>query len=90
MAAIRKQMQLGEIQFRRIRKTARKTNLKGFFLPRHLLKILSVQLSVLGYLCGELSPFPLQTYSLASGSCPSRNFPSRCPFFLFLVKFIPK
>ena len=52
MAAIRKQMQLGEIQFRRIRKTARKTNLKGFFLPRHLLKILSVQLSVLGHLCG--------------------------------------
>lgn len=46
-------MQLGEIQFRKIRKT----NLQGFFLPGGLLKIFSVRMSALGYLCGEPAPF---------------------------------
>lgn len=44
-------MQLGKIQFRKIRKTARKTNPKGFFfLPRGLLKTLGVQMSAGGCL----------------------------------------
>lgn len=50
-------MQLGKIQFRKIRKTARKTNPQGFFpLPRGFLKILGVQTSE-GDVSGGLASF---------------------------------